>query len=185
MHACAYVCVCAHTYPCFIIFPIIQAQQHEAALHEAQQQLKQHVAAETASSEAAARCHIEIELLQRKVDDLEADRHELLACAEENKAAAIAAREQVTHGVCRALALSAAVVWGLLRFVPWVSLVPQNSCARCSYQVCSHRYNQTLLCMYACCCCHHVGAETAGRAAVAGVGTGCRGVSTATGTAKR
>lgn len=45
--SCDAVCVCA----C-----IVQAQQHDAALREAQRQLKQQTAAAGAASEAAERC---------------------------------------------------------------------------------------------------------------------------------
>lgn len=73
----------------------VQAQQHEATLQEAQQQLQEQAAVAAASREAASCCQVEVELLQRKVDSLEAARLELLAQAEEDRAAAKEARQQV------------------------------------------------------------------------------------------
>lgn len=72
-----------------------QAQQHEAALQQAQRQAEQQAAAASAASLAAERCRVEAELLQRKVQSLEGERQEALARAEEDRAAAQDARKQV------------------------------------------------------------------------------------------
>lgn len=73
----------------------MQAQQHEAALQQAQRQLEQQTAAATAASEASERSRLEAELLQRQLHTLETERQELLARADEDRAAAQDARHQV------------------------------------------------------------------------------------------
>jgi hypothetical protein len=78
----------------------LQAQQHEAAIQQAHCQLEQQTAAAKASSDAAERCRVEAELLQRKVHQLETDRQELLTRADEDKTAAIEARQQVRQPIC-------------------------------------------------------------------------------------
>jgi hypothetical protein len=78
----------------------LQAQQHEAAIQQAHCHLEQQTAAAKASSDAAERCRVEAELLQRKVHQLETDRQELLTRADEDRTAAIEARQQVRQPIC-------------------------------------------------------------------------------------